>query len=174
MLNVAVRRAPCQVSSAPLVSFSAGRLAWVGQLTHSHMRGGGCPEHRQASLRVNTCTDSCGRGSSPAPYSPPSAETAVGGGEGLTLTCLWEGQISAYKLCPQTPVKRGVFFCQQSGHKKLLFARQNSSKRPKQTFAGILSQNGGHLPQFSGGKRGGGPQLHREPCPRDSWIFLNK
>ena len=45
-------------------------------------------EHRQASLRVNTCTDSCGRGSSPAPYSPPSAETAVGGGEGLTLTCL--------------------------------------------------------------------------------------
>ena len=94
----------------------------------SSMQGQQCPlsflQRRQASLRVNTCTDACGRGSSPAPYSPPSAETAVGRGEGLTLTRMWEGQISAYKLCPQTPVKGGVFFCQHSGHKKLLFARQ--------------------------------------------------
>ena len=76
---------------------------------------------------------------------------------------MWGGQISAYKLCPHVaqlsrsacPQTPPLFFCQQSGHKKLLFARQTSSKRPKQTFAGILPQNGGHLPQFSGGKRGG-------------------
>ena len=49
------------------------------------------PSAETVSLRVNTRSCAYGRGSSPAPYSPPSAETAVGGGEGLTLTCLWEG-----------------------------------------------------------------------------------
>ena len=86
MLTLAVRGAPCKASSVPLVSLSAGRL--VRSLTHTLTYDGGVPLRSPAGLRVNTYTDSCGRGSSPAPYSPPSAETAVGGGEGLTLTCL--------------------------------------------------------------------------------------
>ena len=46
---------------------------------------GGVLLHSLTGLRVNTGTVACGRGSSPAPYSPPSAETVTGGGEGLTL-----------------------------------------------------------------------------------------
>ena len=86
MLNAAVRVAPYTASGTPLASFSAGRL--VRRLTHTLTYDGGVPLHSLAGLRVNTGTVACGRGSSPAPYSPPSAETVAGGGEGLTLhTC---------------------------------------------------------------------------------------
>ena len=67
------------------LGFLLRKLACRSTHTLTH-EGGGCPERRQASLRINTRTDACGRGSSPAPYSLPSAETVVGGGEGLTLT----------------------------------------------------------------------------------------
>ena len=69
------------------LSFLQRRLASRSTHTLTH-EGGGCPERRQASLRINTRTDASGRGRFPAPYSPPSAETVVGGGEGLTLTCM--------------------------------------------------------------------------------------
>ena len=162
------------------LSFLQRRLASRSTHTLTH-EGGGCPERRQASLRINTRTDASGRGRFPAPYSPPSAETVVGGGEGLTLTRMWGGQISAYKLCPHVaqlsrsacPQTPPLFFCQQSGHKKLLFARQTSSKRPKQTFAGILPQNGCHLPQFPE-EKGGGPHNFTDSFARVilefSWI----
>ena len=78
------QRSSMQGQQRPL-SFLQRRLASRSTHTLTH-EGGGCLERRQASLRVNTCTDACGRGGSPAPYSPPSAETVVGGGEGLTLT----------------------------------------------------------------------------------------
>ena len=69
----------------PLSFLCAGKLVCRSTHALTH-KGGGCPVRRQASLRINTRTDASGRGRFPAPYSPPSAETVVGGGEELTLT----------------------------------------------------------------------------------------
>ena len=66
-----------------------------------------------------------------------------------------KGVDSSQQDLPPNTIKGRCFSVNNLGTRKLLFARQNSSKRPKQTFAGILPQNGGHLPQFSGGKKGG-------------------
>ena len=135
-----------------------------------------------AGLRVNTCTVACGRGSSPTPYSPPSAETVslrvntrscaygganspapylhpvqrqlsyVGGGVGFQST----------RFAPNTIKGRCFFSVNNLGTRSFCLRGKNSFKRPKQTFAGILPQNGGHLPQFSGGKQGGGAtQIYR-------------
>ena len=112
MLNAAVRLAPYTASGTPLVSFSAGRL--VRRLTHTLTYDGGVPLRSLAGLRVNTGTVACGRGSSPAPYSPPSAETVAGGGEGLTLHMCEGGNLQLTNLIHSPRKERGCFFSQQT------------------------------------------------------------
>ena len=107
MLNAAVRVAPYTASGTPLASFSAGRL--VRRLTHTLTYDGGVPLHSLAGLRVNTGTVACGRGSSPAPYSPPSAETVAGGGEGLTLHMCEGGNLQLTNLIHSPRKRKGVF-----------------------------------------------------------------
>ena len=81
---------------------------------------GGVPLRSPAGLRVNTYTVACGRGSSPTPYSPPSAETVslrvntrscAYGGENSPapylhpvqrqLSYVGGGWIPVNKICPQ-------------------------------------------------------------------------
>ena len=112
MLNAAVRLAPYTASGTPLVSSSAGRL--VRRLTHTLTYDGGVLLHSLAGLRVNTGTVACGRGSSPAPYSPPSAETVAGGGEGLTLHMCEGGNLQLTNLIHSPRKERGCFFSQQT------------------------------------------------------------
>ena len=113
-------------------SLLAVRKAVVAQLSRST-----CSLHTAAAHEG---------GELPRPLSPPSA--------GVVITPL-EGGYSANKDLPPNTSKGGCFSVNNLGTRKLLFARQNSSKRPKQTFAGILPQNGCHLPQFPEEKGGG-------------------
>ena len=116
---------PLQASSTPLAPFAQeGQLAAPPQLplrrqasqglpTHSHMVGG-VLLHSLTGLRVNTGTVACGRGSSPAPYSPPSAETVTRGGEGLTLHMCERVNLQLTNLVHSPRKERGCFFSQQT------------------------------------------------------------
>ena len=84
------------------------------EFNHTLTYDGGVLLHSLAGLRVNTGTVACGRGSSPAPYSPPSAETVAGGGEGLTLHMCEGGNLQLTNLIHSPRKERGCFFSQQT------------------------------------------------------------
>ena len=82
-----------------------------------------------------------------------------------------KGVDSSQQDLPPNTIKGRCFSVNNLGTRKLLFARQNSFQRPKQTFAGILPQNGGHPPQFSGGKPGGGAHKFTDSFAREILEF---
>ena len=127
-------------------------------------------QRRQASLRVNTCTDACGRGGSPAPYSPSSAETVVGGGEGLNpythvrgadlsiqalSTCSTAKQVS---LPPNTP----LVFLSTIWAQEASVCAANLIQEAQTNICRYSPTKWLPSPPISGGKKGGGAtQLHR-------------
>ena len=172
MLNAAVRVAPYTASGTPLASFSAGRL--VRRLTHTLTYDGGVPLRSPAGLRVNTCTVACERGSSPTPYSPPSAETvslrvntrscAYGGANSPApylhpvqrqLSCVGGVGFQSTRFAPNT-IKGRCFFLSTIWAQENFYLRGKTLPRgPNKHLPVLFHKMAAISPNFPEEKRGG-------------------